>query len=215
MGTVSVSLPSDGETIEAADYNTPINTIVNEINGNISNANISASAAISGSKLASGGVGTTQIADDAITDAKRPRLKQCVVQRSGSQTITTGTPTKIQWNAEVVDVDNWHDNVTDNTRITVPETGLYIIQAQTTWTGMIGEYCYNEIYIDDTQLSPIIRQGLALASYDAAFANYVQVNSYPIIISANSYVEIFTYHDSGTDESINSNSWASVTKLSD
>ena len=52
MGTVSVSLPSDGSTIDAADYNTPITTIVNEFNGNIDNANIKSAAAIAGSKLA-------------------------------------------------------------------------------------------------------------------------------------------------------------------
>lgn len=40
MGTVSVSLPSDGQTIDAADYNVPINTIVTEINGNLDSNNI-------------------------------------------------------------------------------------------------------------------------------------------------------------------------------
>lgn len=60
MATISVSLPSDGQTIDAADYNTPITTIVNEINGNLDNANIKSGAAITGSKLA----------DASITNAK-------------------------------------------------------------------------------------------------------------------------------------------------
>lgn len=54
MANISVSLPSDGDTIDVADYNTPITTIVNEINGNLDNSNISASAAIAVSKLATG-----------------------------------------------------------------------------------------------------------------------------------------------------------------
>lgn len=61
MGTISVSLPSDGQTADASDYNTPINTIVNEFNGNIDNANIKTGAAIAGSKLASASVTATQI----------------------------------------------------------------------------------------------------------------------------------------------------------
>lgn len=42
MATISVSLPSDGDTIDAADVNTPINTIVSAINGNLDSNNISA-----------------------------------------------------------------------------------------------------------------------------------------------------------------------------
>lgn len=60
MANISVSLPSDGETIDVADYNTPITTIVNEFNGNLDNSNIATAAAIAGSKLA----------DGAITNAK-------------------------------------------------------------------------------------------------------------------------------------------------
>jgi hypothetical protein len=40
MGIISVSLPSDGQTIDAVDYNVPINTIVNTINGSINADNI-------------------------------------------------------------------------------------------------------------------------------------------------------------------------------
>lgn len=46
MGTVSVTLPSDGQTIDAADYNTPINTIVSEINGSLDSDNIAASGVV-------------------------------------------------------------------------------------------------------------------------------------------------------------------------
>lgn len=54
MGTVSVSLPSDGSTADVSDYNTPITTIVNEMNGNIDNANIKSAAAIDFAKIAGG-----------------------------------------------------------------------------------------------------------------------------------------------------------------
>lgn len=52
MATISVSLPSDGTTADVADYNTPITTVVNAINGNLDNTNIASGAAISGSKIA-------------------------------------------------------------------------------------------------------------------------------------------------------------------
>jgi hypothetical protein len=70
MAVISVSLPSDGQTIDVADYNTPITTIVNEINGNLDNANIKSAAAIAGSKLADNGITTAKIADANVTAAK-------------------------------------------------------------------------------------------------------------------------------------------------
>lgn len=61
MGTISVSLPSDGTTADVADYNSPVNIIVDEINGGLDNDNISASAAIAGTKLATDSVTDTQL----------------------------------------------------------------------------------------------------------------------------------------------------------
>lgn len=61
MGTVSTTLPADGQTIDASDVNTPINAILAEFNGNIDNDNIKAAANISGSKLADDSVPNTKI----------------------------------------------------------------------------------------------------------------------------------------------------------
>lgn len=55
MATISVSLPSDGSAATVSQYNTPINTIVNAINGGLDNTNIVSGAAIDPSKI-SGGV---------------------------------------------------------------------------------------------------------------------------------------------------------------
>lgn len=51
MGVISVSLPSDGTTADVSDYNTPITTIVNAINGNLDSSNISS---LSGTKITAG-----------------------------------------------------------------------------------------------------------------------------------------------------------------
>jgi len=52
LATINVSLPSDGTNADVSDYNSPINTIVTEINGRLSNANIAPNAAIDRSKIA-------------------------------------------------------------------------------------------------------------------------------------------------------------------
>ncbi len=62
MGLISPAQVSDGSTADASDVNSPINTIANEFNGNIDNANIKSAAAIDASKLASGSITDTQMA---------------------------------------------------------------------------------------------------------------------------------------------------------
>ena len=86
MANISVSLPSDGETVDVADYNTPINTIVNEINGGLDNSNIDAAAAIAGSKLA----------DSSVTNPKMGLTTTSwtpTITPQGSMTYTTVTTT--------------------------------------------------------------------------------------------------------------------------
>lgn len=51
MGQITLTLPSDGTTIEAADVNNPFNTLLNEFNGNIDDNNIKTGANINGTKL--------------------------------------------------------------------------------------------------------------------------------------------------------------------
>jgi hypothetical protein len=56
LGVISVSLPADGTTADVGDYNTPMTTVVNEINGNLDDANIKSGAAIVFSKISGGTV---------------------------------------------------------------------------------------------------------------------------------------------------------------
>lgn len=100
MGTISVSLPSDGDTIDAADYNTPINTIVNLANGNIDNANIAAAAAIAGTKLADSAISTAKIASKAATLAKLDGGSTAgVLKTDASGDVTVG--------AKTTDANSW------------------------------------------------------------------------------------------------------------
>ena len=60
----------------------------------------------------------------------------CIAYQNVAQTLTTATPANVTWDAEVIDSTGaMHDNVTNNTRITVPLAGLYLITGQVTFTG--------------------------------------------------------------------------------
>lgn len=71
----------------------------------------------------------------------------CRVGRSAVQTITTGTPTLVQWTTEVYDrsgtTGSLHDTSTNNSRITIPSegriTGQWLFHAHVIWaTGGTG-----------------------------------------------------------------------------
>jgi len=51
MSLISFTPVSDGTTAAAAGVNTPLSTIFNDYNGNITDANVAAGAAIAGSKI--------------------------------------------------------------------------------------------------------------------------------------------------------------------
>jgi hypothetical protein len=63
MSTISVSLPADGSTADVADYNTPITTIVNAINGGLDSTNISS---LSGTKITAGTIPGSALDSTAI-----------------------------------------------------------------------------------------------------------------------------------------------------
>lgn len=146
MGTISVSLPSDGTTADVSDYNTPITTIVNSINGNLDNSNIASGAAISTSKLAddagitsakiaTNGVGASNLATNAIKLGKTSitssinTASTTVVQATGlTQTVTIpagGRSVKItvvlpyiqSSTATNVQVEIWSGTVGSGTRL--------------------------------------------------------------------------------------------------
>lgn len=88
MSTISISLPSDGSTADVSDYNTPLTTIANVINGNLDANN-----------LATNAVSTAKIQDGAVTNAK---LSTTAGQPGGAWATWTPTWTNLTIGSAVV-----------------------------------------------------------------------------------------------------------------
>ena len=75
-----------------------------------------------------GSVGTSQLADDAVTKAKTSALMYPAFQATinGTQTITDSTITKIQFDTEIFDTDSAYD-ATTNYRFTPQVAGKYFV----------------------------------------------------------------------------------------
>lgn len=57
----------------------------------------------------------------------------CKVTKSADQSIPNSTSTIITWDQEDYDTDGMHDNVTNNSRITIKTPGKYSVMAQFEW----------------------------------------------------------------------------------
>jgi hypothetical protein len=147
MATINVTLPADGDTIDASDYNVPVNTIVNEINGNLDNSNIDSAAAISGSKLADGSVPPDKLATGAIFLGYAERA---------SDFTTTST--------SVVDVTDL------SVTVTIPAGGRKVkITGYSRWIGGNGTV---EMFITDGSNTQIQRATSSVNMYNANIVGY-------------------------------------------
>lgn len=67
----------------------------------------------------------TAFADGVWTED--PRTVSCRVKRTAAQTISDTTFTTINWDAEDYDTAAMHDNATNNSRMTAPTAGKYLL----------------------------------------------------------------------------------------
>ena len=85
------------------------------------------------------------------TISTSPTFRGCRLTASGTQSISNNTSTNLTWNQESFDTDGFHDNATNNDRITIP-TGLggyYLVTATILWenntTGIRNIYIQNSV----------------------------------------------------------------------
>ena len=135
---------------------------------------------------------------------------------SGTQaTLTTATLTALPWNSEVWDSDGYHDNVTNNSRITIPSGlgGVYLAQAQIAWTGNATGRRYEYITKNGVGGTAVARQ---VDQPTNASAIVYQVSCLALL-AAGDYLESAGQQDSGgglaTNGGTEDTSWFSVTLI--
>ena len=185
MANVNVSLPSDGQTIDASDYGTPINTIVNDYNGNIDNSNIAAAAAIAGSKLADAGITKAKLA--AYVAQNNPYSFRAY--DSGGTTLTDNTAVKINLATESYD---YNSNFASST-YTCPVAGVYHF-AGSLLSSAIATHVGASIRITKNGTTAFYGN----ASSDST--GYLATCSGDILCAANDTIELYFFQNSAGSE---------------
>lgn len=112
------------------------------------------------------------------------------VTHSGSQSINTATATTLAFDTEIYD-DGWHDTVTNNSRLTAPRTGRYLIMATVQMASTSSDVELRLLLNGATIIAKAVERD------DAAGVPVVQVQTI-YELTAGQYVEAVVYHTHGS-----------------
>lgn len=134
------------------------------------------------------------------TPASGSTFVGCSLSKSAAQSISNATWTLITWNQENYDTDSFHDNSTNNTRITIPsgKSGKYLIAAN----------LYTPANSAGSRLLKYTKNGTD--SYYGNWGPASAVHSTSIVgsqvfnLTAGDYIEVAIYQDTGTSINVNS-----------
>jgi hypothetical protein len=115
------------------------------------------------------------------------------VTKSATQSIATATYTAVTWDQEGWDTDSYHDNVTNNSRITIPsgKGGKYLVTTNITYAAAGG---------GGYRLVNIYKNGAGTG--DNSFTPSASFNTTVIVskvfdLAVADYIQVYTAQDSG------------------
>jgi hypothetical protein len=125
------------------------------------------------------------------------------IKKSASQSVNNTTFTAIQFNQEDYDTDGFHDNSTNNTRITIPsgKGGYYLITGVIGWDGNGTGNRAAEIRKNGSAVNYAFFQATAGVANSPVYPM-----SYTLNLSAADYLELFAYQSSGGALNVDTNS---------
>lgn len=129
-------------------------------------------------------------------------FKGALLSKSANQTLTTAVTTAVTFDGELYDTDGFHDNSTNNERLTIP-AGVSIVKlagniryaSNTTGSRLLAIRKNGSIFI----------QGLPYARMHPTVAESFEMNvsTAPVYVSAGDYFELVVSQNSGGDLDVN------------
>lgn len=179
MSLISFTPIADGVTaVNAAATNTPLSTIYNDYNGNITDANIAANAAIAGSKI-------------NLASIANPYKFSVYLNTA---TNSANTLTLVQFDTKTYDTGTNVDIVTHKGRFTAPIAGFYHFSAN---IGNSSLGATGQIIATLYKNGSLARTGAA-STMGAAGSVAIAPVSADLQLAANDYVEVFFQGGSGS-----------------
>ena len=119
----------------------------------------------------------------------------CSLTKSAAQTLSNATATAITFNGENFDTDAYHDNSTNNSRITIPagKGGKYVVSARATFASNITDQRRIQLRVNGSATAI----DLFNTSTGVAGEPFTMQTIRFLSLSAGDYVEMFAFQQSG------------------
>jgi hypothetical protein len=102
------------------------------IDGEVKAVDVGTSA-VTNPKILGGAVTSSKVANGTLKPEDDGTIPAAKVRKTSTQSIPGSTSTVLTFDAETFDYGALHDNVTNNSRLTAPITGLYQVNATVWW----------------------------------------------------------------------------------
>jgi hypothetical protein len=140
-------------------------------------------------------------------EAIDPALHRVLVRKSANQSLSAGTDTVMTWDVEEYDTNGFHDNVTNNSRLTAPTTGRYRVCVNMIAASATGQFV---IYCRKNGTDTI---GLPRTETDSTGIENLNGVSGVIELTAGDYIEATAFHTSATSVTAGTHTWFSMEQI--
>jgi hypothetical protein len=129
-----------------------------------------------------------------------------VLRRSANQSISNTTLTAVAFTQETIDTNGFHDNVTNNTRVTIPsgKSGKYTFIWNAVWSSNSTGYRKANLYLNGSSNSQLAT-AVAVNGDQTALTGTVTFSA-----TAGDYFEVYVYQSSGGALDLIDNSYFQV-----
>lgn len=139
------------------------------------------------------------------------------VTKSADQALTAGSWTQLTWNAEAEDSGGYHDNATNNPRLTIPSNGVYVASSTVFISFVSGNstaVVQRNLEIrknGDTTTAGVMGRNVEFSSGSIA----MQVTTGPLRLTAGDYLDAWAYAASETWNATSVLSWFGIHRIGD
>lgn len=122
----------------------------------------------------------------------------CRLTKSATQALANGVETAITFNGESWDTNAFHDNATNNTRITIPagKAGKYAVYMECDFEALSGQP-YSHLKKNGATVSfPEVREATG-GGFSTKFTSYVLID-----LAVADYIELFLHQNSGSSKNV-------------